>query len=152
MGTSTNGQLCYGVAFEEDFEFPWGENGIEDWWAYTVCEFKPSLELFDSGGNYLNGRKPSKTELNSYFEERRAFDAAHPLPVTLVNYCSGDYPMYAVAVPSTVRTARRGSPTAVDPTSLVVTDDEHATLLKFLADHGIEAPEAPAWLLTSYWG
>jgi hypothetical protein len=34
----------------------------------------------------------------------------------------------------------------------VVADDDRAALLKFFADHGIEAPEAPAWLLTSYWG
>lgn len=152
MGTSTNGQLCYGVAFEEDFDFPWGDGEIEDWWTYKVHGFKHSFELFDSDGNYLNGREPPKDEVSRYFEERRAFDAAHRLPVELVNYCSGDYPMYAVAVPGTVRTATRGSPTSIDPASLVVADDGRAALLKFFADHGIEAPTAPAWLLTSYWG
>jgi len=152
MGTSTNGQLCYGVAFEEDFEFPWGDGEIEDWWTYTVHGFKHSFELFDSDGNYLNGRKPPDGDVSRYFDERRAFDAEHRMPVVLVNYCSGDYPMYAVAVPSSERTATRGSPTAIDPASLVVSDDERAALLAFLADHRIEAPRMPAWLLTSYCG
>jgi len=152
MGTSTNGHLCYGVAFEEDFEFPWVDGEIEDWWTYTVHGFKHSFEIFDGDGNYLNGRKPPEDEVSRYFEERRAFDAAHRLPVALVNYCSGDYPMYALAAPSTVRTATRGSPTVIDPASLVVADDERDALLRFLAEHDIEAPEAPAWLLTSYWG
>jgi hypothetical protein len=153
MGTSTNGQLCYGTAFDEEFEFPWGDGEIEDWWTYTVHGFKHSFELFDADGNFLNGREPPKDdEVSRYFEERRVFDASHRIPVELVNYCSGDYPMYAIAVSSTVRTSTRGSPTVVDPASLVVTHDERAELLKFFADHGIEATEPPAWLLTSYWG
>ena len=152
MITSTDGQICYGVAFEEGFEFPWGDGEIEDWWSYTVHGFNPSFELFDADGNYLNGREPSKDEIRRYFEERQVFDAAHSLPVSLVNYCSGDYPMYALAVPSTVLTATRGSPTMVYPESIMVADDERAELLKFFADHGIDAPTEPAWLLTSYWG
>lgn len=152
MGTSTNGQICYGVAFEEGFEFPWGDGEIEDWWAYTVHGFKHSFELFDGDGNYLNGSKPSKDDVSRYFEERRAFDAAHQLPVELVNYCSGDYPMYALAIPSTVRKASRGNPTVIDPTTLAVSATEHEALLKFMADHAIEASDSPAWLLTSYWG
>ena len=99
MITSTDGQICYGVAFEEGFEFPWGDGEIEDWWSYTVHGFNPSFELFDADGNYLNGREPSKDEIRRYFEERQVFDAAHSLPVSLVNYCSGDYPMYALVVP-----------------------------------------------------
>jgi hypothetical protein len=152
MGTSADGQICYGVAFEEDFEFPWGDEEIEDWWAHTVHGFKHSFELFDASGNYLNGREPSKDESSRYFAERREFDAAHPLPVKLVNYCSSECPMYAIAAPSTIRTARRGYPTTLDLASLRVPESESAGLLKFFADHGIEAPDAPAWLLTSYWG
>ena len=153
MGTSTNGQICFGVAFEEGFEFPWGDGEIEDWWTYTVHGFKHSFELFDADGNYLNGRQPSKDETSRYFNERREFDAAQPaLPVLLVNYCSGECPMYVVAVPGSVRTARRGYPEGIDPSLLTVTVDERENLLKFFAAHGIEVPAEPAWLLTSYWG
>lgn len=152
MGTSTDGQICYGVAFDEDFEFPWGDGDIDDWWTYTVNGFKHSFELFDSSGNYLNGRKPSSEESSKYFGERREFEAKHPIPIALVNYCSGECPMYAIAVPSTVMTARRGYPTAFDPDNLLVSEDERAGLLEFFAKHDIDAPSAPAWLLTSYWG
>lgn len=151
MGTSTNGQLCYGVAFEEDFEFPWGDD-IEDWWVYTVHKFKHSFELFDSAGNYLNGREPSRDENARYWQERRDFEALHPLPVEVVNYCSGDYPMYLLAVPGTVRVARRGFAEPIDPSSLVVSDEDRDRLMGFLNDHGIDVPSPPGWLLTSYWG
>ncbi|KKM61996.1 hypothetical protein LCGC14_1526060, partial [marine sediment metagenome] len=26
MGVSTNGQICYGIMFDEDTEFPWDED------------------------------------------------------------------------------------------------------------------------------
>ena len=150
MGVSTDGQICYGIAFEEDFAFPWGDN-LEEWWTYKVHGFKHSLELFDADGSYLNGRKPTAAETERYYGERRAFNATIPLPVQLVNYCSGDYPMYALAVPSTVLTASRGNPTVFEPSALTVTRSEKDALLKFLADHNIEAPSEPAWLLTSLW-
>ena len=151
MGTSTNGQLCYGVAFEEDFEFPWGDD-IDDWWVYTVHKFEHSFELFDSAGCYLNGREPTDEGNTRYWQERRDFEAAHPLPVTLVNYCSGDCPMYVVAVPGTTVVARRGYPEVVDPSALLVTQDQYGQLMKFFTDFGIDAPSTPSWLLTSYWG
>lgn len=42
MGVSTNAQICYGILFDEDFEFPWngGEYGggfddLIEWWEKT---------------------------------------------------------------------------------------------------------------------
>jgi hypothetical protein len=36
MGISTDGSVCYGILFDEGFEFPWddeeNEGYIEDWW------------------------------------------------------------------------------------------------------------------------
>lgn len=155
MGTSTNGQICFGVAFDEGFEFPWTDEhdgDIDEWWIYGVHGFKHSVELFDASGNYLNGREPSTEERRRYFDERNKFASTRPLPVGLVNYCSGDYPMHAIVVPRTILTARRGDPAAFDPASLTVTDEERAALIKFCADHAIELPQEPMWLLTSFWG
>lgn len=155
MGVSTNGQICYGVAFEDGYEFPWDkehEGEIDSWWLYVVHGFKHSFEIFDSAGRYLNGREPSRKEVSRYFKESRDFADAHPLPVELVNYCSSESPMYALAVPCTVLTARRGYPAEFDPAALTVADDGSEALLKFCADHGIELPAKPKWLLTSYWG
>lgn len=155
MGVSTNGQICYGVAFDEDYEFPWNkehDGDIDAWWLYGVLGFKHSFELFDAAGNYLNGREPSREESSRYFAESREFVASRPLPVELLNYCSGDCPMYALAVPGTVLTARRGYPAEFDPAALTVTDDGREALRKFCIDYGIELPQEPTWLLTSYWG
>lgn len=155
MGVSTNGEISYGVAFDEGYEFPWDKDhdgDIDDWWIYGVHGFKHSFELFDSAGNYLNGRKPPEDEISRYFDEKREFAAAHPLPVELVNYCSGDYPMYVLAVPGVGIVARRGYPTEFAPEKLAVTENGRNAFLKFCADHGIELPKEPEWLLTSYWG
>lgn len=151
MGVSTDGQLCYGVAFDEDFVFPWGEDGIEDWWAYQVHGFKHSFDLFDSDGAFLDCRLPSQERLDAYFAERRAFDEAHPLPVELVNYCSDGHPMYIVAAVGTLIVARRGSPEVIDPAQLSVTTEQHDALVRFFADHDIEMPREPSWLLSSLW-
>jgi len=152
MGTSTNGQICYGIAFEEEFEFPWGEREIDEWWIFDVQGFKHSFEIFDASGNYLDGREPSKDEVSRYFAERRKFAEEHPLPVMLETHCSGEYPMYILAVKGSCLENRRGYPAEFDPAALVVTDAEHDALLKFCADHGIAHAAEPKWLLTSYWG
>ena len=155
MGTSTDGQICYGVAFDDGHEFPWDvehEGDVDEWWIAGVHGFKHSFELFDETGNYLNNQKPPEAEISRYFAEKRAFAKTRPLPVELVNYCSGECPMYALAVPRTVMTARRGDPTSFDPAALTVTDAEREALLKFCADYEIELSGEPTWLLTSYWG
>jgi len=154
MGTSTNGLIFYGIAFDEEHEFPWSTEfeEIEDWWIYGFHGFKHSFELFDAEGGYLNGREPSKEESGRYFAESRLFFENNPLPVELVNYCSGDCPMYALAARGSVITAKRGHPIEFDPRSLSVADDASDVILKFCSDHGIQPPKPPEWLLASYWG
>lgn len=154
MTVSTNAQICYGVTFDEDFEFPWDDEKyeeIDDWWLHEVHGFKPSVELFGPDGEYLNGIEPSKEDVSRYFGEQRDFLKAHPLPVGLVNYCSCDYPMIILAVPRTVITARRGYPSAFNPFDLTVALEEREALLKFLSDHGLDQLQNPAWILSSLW-
>lgn len=156
MGQSTNGQICYGIAFEEGFEFPWegedGEADIQDWWTYHVNGFKHEFELYDEAGNHLPGKiPPSAEDLEKYYGPKRAFEKANPLPVKLVNYCSGDCSMYILAVPGSFKMARRGYPEEFNPADLVVTEEQKAALLKFCADHSIEMPEEPKWYLSSLW-
>lgn len=154
MGTTTNGQICFGIALIEDYEFPWAdthEDGVEAWWR-EQCGYKPSIELFDEHGAYLNGVKPTAEAIAAYFSEQREFDAARPMPFELVNYCSSECPMYALAVPGTVITARRGYPEKIDPTAFVsdVDADKLSAFMAFCADMGIG--NDPDWMLTSYWG
>ena len=154
MGTSTDGQICYGIAFEEEFEFPWDGDydDIDEWWIYGVHGYKPSFELYDSDGGYLDGREPSKEETSRYYDERRAFAEAHPLPVELVTHCSYDYPMYILAVKGSLISNSRGFPVEIAPSSLSVADADRQALLRFCVDHGIEHDDEPKWLLTSMWG
>ena len=154
MGTSTNGQICFGIMFEEDFEFPWtsaDDSDIDDWWIYQVHGFKHDIELYDEHGNHIDGKQPSRDDLEKYYGPKRAFEAAHPLPVKLVNYCSGDCAMYILSIPSSVRSARRGYPEEFNPADLVVSDADKAALVHFCAQHGILEPSAPKWYLSILW-
>lgn len=50
MGMSTDGQLCFGICFEDGFEFPWDneefDNSIERWWnANKTDNTPPNIEL-----------------------------------------------------------------------------------------------------------
>ena len=125
-------QICFGIAFEEDYEFPWSgeDSDIETWWR-DLNGFKHSFELFDSEGNYIDGKEPSGEVVVKYFDEEREFDKLHPLPVEMVNYCSGDYPMWIIAVPSSCLSARRGYPSVFNPADLVVSDTEVQALVEF---------------------
>jgi hypothetical protein len=155
MGVSTNGQICFGVVCEEDTEFPWddGEWGgdIEEWWRTAVCGYIPEEEIYDESGGYIGGKEPSREKIASYHDAQRAFDALHPVPVELVNYCSDDCPMYILAVPSSSLSCSRGYPESFRPEDLKVSQEEIDSLLEFCRTHGIEHGE-PGWWLTSYWG
>lgn len=156
MTTSTNGQICYGVLFDEDHEFPWDsdewEDDIEEWWLYEVCGYRPPFELYDTQGNWLNGIRPLDWQLREYYDSRHAFQDSHPMPVALVNYCSGDYPMYIVAIPNSVIIANRGYPEVVGVWNFTtVTEEEAALLMEFCREY-LGVTEEPSWWLSSYWG
>lgn len=151
MGVSTDGQIFYGAVFSEGTEFPWGEESIEDWWTFTVGKFEHSFKLYDERGNYIDGVRPTPERLREYFGERSAFDKANPLPVELVNYCAGECPMYALAVPGTRLVAGRGNPTDFMPEALLVDAAAAERFVCFCKEHDI--PLKPLrWWLASYWG
>lgn len=157
MTVSTDGQICYGIPFEEDFEFPWTEDGDSDeealrnWWIYKIHGFKHDFELYDEDGEYLGGKVPSAEEKQRYYGPWQKFVDEHPLPIELVNYCSGDYPMYILAVPRTLKKNARGDAVAFSPGDLVVTEEERSTLIDFCQLYEIEMPSEPKWYLSSVW-
>ena len=153
MGLSTNGEISYGVPFEEGYEFPWGDKDIENWWIYDVLGFKHSFQIYDKDGEYLNGVRPSEADVNRYYEEKDAFAKTQPkLPVEMVNYCSGDYPMYILAIPGTVQTAYRGNPHKLSSAQRVITDDEIVAFREFLSRFELKPSDTEDWYLTSYMG
>jgi hypothetical protein len=151
MGQSTNAEISFGIAFEEDYEFPWNGFDIEDWWR-EWCGFINSFEIYDEEGNHIDGKEPSAELVELYFAEQREFDKRHPLPVELVNYCSGDYPMWIIAVTEAGRLARRGYPVAFNPAELVVRDAQIAALVDFCKFYDLVGEGPPSWYLSSYWG
>lgn len=152
MGVSTDGQICFGIMFEEDFEFPWGDEEEDQWWTYKVNGYKPPFELYDEAGQYLGGKRPPQDVMDRYYEALHEFEAAHPMPFKLVNYCSYDYPMYILAVPESFIKNSRGFPKAIEPSALTVTTEARDALLKFCGDHGIKFEGEPRWYLSSLWG
>src|SRR3990167_10247137 len=157
MTQSTNGQICFGLMFEEDAEFPWEEHNrwddIDDWWLSYVLKWLPSNELYDKDGEYISGVKPPEESIDRYYKEKRDFvEKAPKLPVKLVNYCSGKYPQYILAVPSTFKKASRGNPESFDPDKLQVDGVEFLALLDFCKKYDLQPSGEPRWYLSSYWG
>jgi hypothetical protein len=157
MGVSTDGQICYGIKFDEDVEFPWRTDewdyDMETWWIEGVLGFKYSFEIFDEKGNYKDGKEPPQEIISAYFQERRDFErTADVLPVSMVNYCSGEYPEYILAVPRTCMSASRGYPQEFNPNELIVSEEEKQSLIEFCKRFDIEIPDEPRWWLSSYWG
>ena len=141
MGVTTDGQISYGIMLTEEVELPWDtdefEYEIEDWWLKQTG-FKLKYE----------------DDPDTYFTEVKAWLDIHPIPVEPVNYCSGDYPMYILAVPNSVKTYSRGYPLMFDPTALErISPEEHRSIIEFCKKYEIETDgEHPGWYLSSYWG
>lgn len=138
MGQSTNGQLCYGVVFEDGYEFPWDaepfDGDLEEWWR--------AENGFDDTKGY-----PAE----GWLEYQKQFDAERPCPAKLINYCSGEYPMYMLAIPSTALTAWRGSPKRMDALPEMSEADQKAFAL-FLEKYDLKPEGEAGWYLSSYWG
>lgn len=67
------------------------------------------------------------------------------------SHCSGDFPVYFVAVKDSRKTAHRGFPKELAPNALEIKPEWDALLRAFCKEAGIEWQE-PGWVLASYWG
>ena len=165
MGISSDGQICYGIAFDEDYQFPWLEerntdNGIwkdhEDWWLFGVCGYKPPFELYEENGAYLNNIEPSKEQKQEYHQHHCDFRSKHPMPVEILMHCSYSYPMYIIAAIGTLKSNCRGFVTEIKP--LEITIVQHNAVVNFCEEYcqptdGSVFPKMkPAWLLSSIMG
>jgi hypothetical protein len=152
MGQSTDGQICFGIKFDEGFEFPWKDD-LEDFWLEKVLGFQRSFQLFDNDGEYIDGIKPPQSVIDKYLQEKSDFEESHPqCPFELVNYCSWECPEYILAIKRTCKSANRGYPDQFDPSTLTVTKEEIESLIDFCHKHEIICESEPAWYLSSYWG
>jgi hypothetical protein len=160
MGVSTDAQISFGILFkEEEAEFPWhGEKydwDIEEWWR-DERGYKPPFEIWEeSSAEHKKGITPAQK--SEYYKHRKEWLQQNPVPATEVNYCSGEFPMYILAVPSTVLTAYRGHPVELVPAQLIYPPKAsvvelrafYAFIEKYFPEH---LSPGPNWRLTSYWG
>ena len=155
MTVSTNAQICYGVLFEENYEFPWDIRkwcyNIQEWW-YDVCGYANPFELYDESGRYADGKEPLQERIDQYYASRHAFEKEHPLPIRVVNYCGMDCPAYILAIPEPYIVARRGYPEALSTSMPARCGRKTQALLDFCDEHGLEYESGPTWWLSSYWG
>lgn len=168
MGVSTDGQICYGVAFDEGegSEFPWRNDGedidINEWWhdqhGWKESDDNPAGAFYPytAEGGYKSCLKLKRDDerIGKWYEAKQKWIAENvpPLPVQEVNYCSSECPMYVLAIPSSFRNNNRGYAEKFNPAELIVTQEEVNNFLEFCEKYEIELPCQPAWLLTSYWG
>lgn len=150
MGVSTDAILCYGIAFEEDHEFPWisPDNDAEIWYYEVIKEYVPLHRLYDDNGTYLEDT-PQEVQ-QAEWDHYREFKEQNPMPFEVVRHCSNEYPMYILAVPGTVKKASRGYPKEIG--ALHVDGEAFKNFAAFLKVHGIVTDFNPQWLLASYWG
>lgn len=155
MGQSTDAILCFGIAFEEEFEFPWSEeedSDHESWWLKVNGYSCPLFNPFTEEGDFKPGIDREDPRIGEFFGHKRNWLRDHPFPVDVVHHCSGDYPMYILAVLGTEIYAHRGYPQSVDPEDFVIPEGGRETLLGFCEKYGIATVGGPKWWLCSYWG
>jgi hypothetical protein len=156
MGVSTDGQLCFGILFEEGYNFPWDddeyEGDLEKYWRSLKGFVNPVEYPYDENHDYKPGISGfNDPKVQAYYNAIFEWGKNNPAPIEIVNYCSGDVPMYIIATKNI--SANRGYPAVIDPDFLNIDyEKEKKIILDFLSDCGVETEEEPKWYLSSYWG
>ena len=142
MGQSTNAIIAYGfdlgeelpqslqIAREEDSDF--------EWESFLIADYGIEVPTWQPG------------QYEAYSEARKT--ALTQVPVDVIEHCSGDYPMYFLAVRGTDITARRGYPERLPPRRPhdFVSQAQIDALYAFCKRHDIEWQE-PGWHIFSMW-
>jgi len=131
MGQSTNGLLYYGFTFcdpDEDGDPPWATEGGPP---------APGVEYSDE----------TRQQFHAYWDAKREFIKS--TGITIVNHCSCDYPMYAIAAAESEHTAYRGSPERLGDI-LEAPSSWSAKLFDVCEKLGLEWQD-PQWELASLW-
>lgn len=146
MGQSTDAYAAFGFDLGDGEEIVWPPSLLDPDGAEEYPY--PDLESYikrRAGLVQPKGDAP-QPEWNTYFAELKIAETA--FAIDLVSHCSGDYPMYIVALRRTVQRATRGSPTEL---TTVHTSVEEVAAMKACCDElGLEWQE-PKWLLFSNW-
>jgi hypothetical protein len=137
MGVSTNAYLAFGFDLGEETPEAW--DGSFDESGYIAEKYNLV---------YPENKHRDSDEVQAYYN--KLFKLEKEFPVSVVSHCSGDYPMYFLAIKRTVKFARRGYPEQFKPEMLSVTEKEIQSLKDFCEEQDIEWQE-PGWHLFSNW-
>lgn len=122
---------------------------LEGWWTEVTGWIAPPM-VYDSNGQRISG--VTEQEIKEYWNSRRQHLKDNPLPVEFVNCCSGSYPIYIAAVPSSFLTASRGHPEEISLKHFTQPrEQEVKALLEFCAKYLQISNEIPKWYLSSCW-
>jgi hypothetical protein len=155
MGQSTNGILLYGYNLA---------GGDSEWQVREVGEYgELQLDWYDNTSDEADDFETQAEKrllasvgftekwapgVEGYWDRER--EAKARLGVEFESYCSGEYPMYALAAKGSVQTAHRGDCDPVDFTVQPDWDDKLRAALEVL---GMTPTQDKAkWLLCSWWG
>lgn len=139
MGQSTDAILAYGFDLGEDLSEHGDLARIEDEFDGDDGDFFASLVGIHPYGH------PDRQSL----EERQRL--LKTLPVELIRHCSGDYPMWFLAIPGTKQEANRGSPTRVLPQGMIISEYDNRRFLQWCREHRIDV-DGTGWYIMSDWG
>ena len=153
MGISSDGQLSYGIPFDEDFVFPWSEyvdGEIYEWWE-VENGYTPLYHVF-SGGEYAPGFTKDDPRVYEEYDNNNRWRKENPIPIELVMYCSYDYPTYLIAAPEYNYSVSRGYASKIRLPSHEEIAKYRKTIVDFCNKWGIEMPCEPDFYLTSLYG
>ena len=165
-------KIVFGVLLGplEDLEVPWNpddkedDREIEDWWRIEQGYVATSTP-FDSYGNRKSGLSDEdyKKQVDDWYDERKAFDAAHPCPYKEYNAGSGNYPVIMLS-PVSIKGLQaycgtplalgdedfarlRGGETAEEDTAHIRALEE---LTQFCEKYDIQPEGKASWYLCAY--
>lgn len=164
MGQSTDAILFYGYAWDDEDERPlWryeggaeehrdDEEGDEDSdWEKRLAAlhgvYEPTVPYGEELSDVIT---PARAQHRAYWEAKQKLVESYSIEID--THCSGECPMWLIAVKATKVKAWRGDPQKIS--GLVVPQGADEQLAHFLAKMGIPKPpgqDAPAWWLVSDW-
>lgn len=159
MGVSTDGILCYGFRIHNER----GDEVEEDSpdWLKLPGDEDQSMEFEDFLAKLADLQKPDSFDTEKYDSDpvyaqtwsdywAKKRNLKKEFGVTLVMHCSGEYPMWILAVEECNHSSSRGSPLSFGQ-GIEVKPEWREKLVVFCERAGIEFRE-PELLLCSYLG
>lgn len=150
MGTSTDGILFYGFLVED-------EEALHDRLSGVGPDDDDDNDVSEDDDDVSEEHSSMVAKLYGWDGKNPKYDwdweKKHPSPVTIGTHCSGDCPMYYVAIAASEVTARRGYPEAVSTETKPEWDAILTDFMSKLSDKfGMELPKVKfGWYLASMW-